>query len=317
MKEKLISIIICVCCLFSTTTGFASEIGNIIVVDDEGDGDFTSVKEALSFANPGDTIEVYSGTYYEYDIWINVDGISLKGIPFELGNGSDVGKPFINGEGIDIVLIFNASNITLDGFHIENKGGSHPDIIVITEIADGSIISNNDLSNTTLCFIYIESSNNKIINNTISHSLMRQGILLGEPSTNNIVRGNVISDCRYGILTWGSGNNLIERNTVKNCHRIGLDVGYYDNIVQYNTVENNPLGLYLRGTGTTISNNNFINNDKHATGTHGKFIWMISNRWNGNYWGRGRILPYPIFSSVFIFPCFQFDWHPALVPNEI
>jgi hypothetical protein len=42
----------------------------IIIVDDEGDGDYTSIKEALNHANPGDTIEVYSGTYYEYNIYI-------------------------------------------------------------------------------------------------------------------------------------------------------------------------------------------------------------------------------------------------------
>ena len=45
---------------------------NIITVDDEpGDADFTSIKEAVNASSPGDTIEVYSGTYPE-------DGILVK-----------------------------------------------------------------------------------------------------------------------------------------------------------------------------------------------------------------------------------------------
>lgn len=315
MRVVVISFLICIGCLFSNTTTFASATSDVIVVDNEGDGDFTSIKDALASASPGDTIEVYSGTYYEYEIWINVNNIILQGIPNELGAGNDTGKPFINGEGLSYIFTFNKSDITLDGFHIENKDGTQHDIIDVTENADRSIISNNDLSNTSICFIYVKSSDNKIINNTISHS--RNGIVLREPSNNNIVRGNEISDCTYGILVWGGENNLIEGNTVKNCDKIGIDIAGDDNTIQYNTVQNNPLGIYLRRPGNTISNNNFINNDVHAIGTHGKFIWMISNRWNGNYWGKGRILPYPILSSVFIFPCLQFDWRPAQEPYDI
>ena len=46
-------------------------VGDIIVVDDEGDGDFIRIKDALNYASPGDTIEVYSGTYNEHTIKIN------------------------------------------------------------------------------------------------------------------------------------------------------------------------------------------------------------------------------------------------------
>jgi hypothetical protein len=41
--------------------GQTNEDGNIIIVDDEGDGDYTSIKEVVNHANPSDTIEVYSG----------------------------------------------------------------------------------------------------------------------------------------------------------------------------------------------------------------------------------------------------------------
>jgi len=303
----------------SSSTGFNLEKQStidVITVDDEGDGDYTSIKDALSNANSGDTIEVYSGTYFEHDIAINIEGISLKGIPHELGNGSDVGKPFINGEGNSRIFHFNASNITLDGFIMDNEGGA--DIVDISISADGCIISNNNLSNTNSCFIYVKGSNTKIINNTIHHSSMRQGICLRDPSNNNTVRSNLISDCDTGILTWGSGYNLIEGNTVQYCDGYGIDIaGYDNNIIRYNTVSNCWMGLELSSIDSIVSNNNFMDNEIHASGFNNRFSWLISNKWTGNYWGRGRILPYPIFCQVFIFPWIQFDWRPAQEPYDI
>jgi hypothetical protein len=41
--------------------GQTNEGGNIIIVDDEGDSDYTSIKESVNHVKPSDTIEVYSG----------------------------------------------------------------------------------------------------------------------------------------------------------------------------------------------------------------------------------------------------------------
>jgi hypothetical protein len=65
-----------------------------------------------------------------------------------------------------------------------------------------------------------------------------------------------------------------------------------------------------------VFNNNFYNNEQNAFSYNERLSWMISNKWNGNYWDRGRILPYLIPSQILFFIWFQIDWHPALVPNE-
>ena len=318
MKVKVLSIIICVCCLFSTTVSLASETGNIIVVDDEGDGDYTSIKEALSFANPGDTIEVYSGIYYEYDILIVINNITLKGMPYELGNGSDVGKPFINGEGKDDLIKIRAGNVTIDGFRMENDGSGSNCIIIISHDAHGCTIANNDIAYTSMSCIWIDSSNNLVMNNNISHSSMRKGICLREPSTNNLVSDNVISDCQDGIVLWDSDHNLIERNIIQNCSRFGIDNTYKNNTIQYNLFKDNLVGYNTYfAMHSTITYNNFINNEVQAQFSNSRLRYLITNKWIGNYWDRGRILPYPIRGSLFIFPWIQFDWRPALVPNEI
>ena len=52
-----------------------------LIVDNEGDGDYKNIQNAISNAKPGDIIEVYSGTYYEHII---IDKpIFLIGIAFE------------------------------------------------------------------------------------------------------------------------------------------------------------------------------------------------------------------------------------------
>ena len=309
-------------CIIPSITGTVIEqsiTGNVFTVDDEGDGDYTSIKEALSNANPGDTIEVYSGTYYEYNITINTEGISLKGIPYELGNGSDVGKPFINGEGNDDLIDIRSGNVTIDGFRLENNGGPKSNGIISTfHDAHGCRIINNDIAHTTMSCIWIFGSDSLVMNNNISHSLTRQGIVLAEPSNNNTVRGNIISDCDTGILSWGSGYDLIEGNTVQHCDGYGIDIAAWgNNIIRYNTINNCWMGLELSTIDSIVSYNNFMENEIHASGYNNRFSWLISNKWTGNYWGRGRILPYPIFCQVFLFPFLQFDWHPASEPYDI
>ena len=64
-------------------------------MDDEGDGDFVSIQAAINAAKDGDTIEVYSGIYHE-NLVVN-KRVSLIGIPYELGEGNDEGKPVIEG----------------------------------------------------------------------------------------------------------------------------------------------------------------------------------------------------------------------------
>jgi parallel beta-helix repeat protein len=322
-------------CFLPLVAGFSSESeesfllfsgcqvsGDIIIVDDEGDGDYTSIKDALNHADPGDTIEVYSGTYYEYDINIEIEDITLKGIPYELENGSDIGKPFINGGGKNYVLYFRANNITLYNFRIENKGGSEVNgIINLVLGADGCTISYNDIAHSTMACIWIKSSYNKIINNYISHSSMRQGIILRDPCSNCLVSGNVISDVEIGIDLWDSNHNTITGNKISRCSEFGIDIASSDyNTVKGNSFEDNTVGVHIiyNSRGSRIKNNNFINNQLQAYCVYGfPFFYDLTNRWNGNYWNESHSLPYPIRGARIFILFVQFDWRPAKEPYEI
>lgn len=338
MKRQIIlvlgfSILFTLSCFFPSVIGFSLEcegiysnksdsqpIGAVVIVDDEGDGDFVRIQDALNYSNPGDTIEVYSGTYYEHGVNMVKESITLQGIPYELGSGHDTGKPFIDGQGIEETILIKAGNIVIDSFRIENKGPSSNGILALYKESYNCVISNNDLFDSSAALIWCAGSNTKIFNNNISHNFIRQGIVLYEPGHHNTIISNVISDVVTGILCWNSNHNSITGNKISKCSRFGLDIaGSQYNTVKGNTFEDNTVGVHIYyGVGSWIKNNNLINNQIHAQFEYGiPPFWVLLNRWNGNYWGEPRSSPYPIWGTYFIFPWVQFDWFPAKEPNEI
>jgi len=109
------------------------------------------------------------------------------------------------------------------------------------------------------------------------------------PNKNMIVKHNVFDQNGDGIWAYYQ-NSIIEGNTFSNIDRVGLDIKSLSSNV-------------------TIVNNNFIFNKIHA-----RFKNSHSNLWDGNYWGRTRFFPKPIFGRIGLIPSIQFDYHPAKKP---
>ncbi|HEC92394.1 MAG TPA: hypothetical protein ENI51_05290, partial [Candidatus Atribacteria bacterium] len=89
------------------------------IVDDEGDGDYTSIQTAIDHANNGDTIMVFSG-YYPENLCIEKE-IFLIGIEEEFENGTDTGKPVVEhwDWGGDFPAIdISTNNMTFFGFDV-------------------------------------------------------------------------------------------------------------------------------------------------------------------------------------------------------
>jgi parallel beta-helix repeat protein len=168
---------------------------NIITVDDEGDGDYTNIQDAVDNATEGDTILVYSGNYseiwiYNYNLPKPIKRITIKGIPYELGAGNDVGKPLIAKENGRLIYLYKTKECIIDGFELIN--GFHG-------------------------FLLIDSSNNSIKNNTIKSCHI--GIELEGSSNNNILEENQIISCSYkGIFIESTSNNIIKKNIIEKCN---------------------------------------------------------------------------------------------------
>jgi parallel beta-helix repeat protein len=124
-----------------------------LTVNASGGANYTRIQGAINASSAGDTILVYSGTYYEN---VNVyKQLILKGV--DTGGG----KPVVNSNGSASAIILSAGNSTLEEFNAVNTSGIESGIRVSL---NNNVIRNNTASNN-FYGIYLDYSSN---NNTLS-----------------------------------------------------------------------------------------------------------------------------------------------------
>jgi parallel beta-helix repeat protein len=334
----------------SIQSEFPSE-KNIITVDDEpGDADFTSIKEAVIFSNPGDTIEVYSGTYPEQEIHIENDNIALLGIAHELGGGDDDGRPFIKGNvSLGTVLRVEASQVLISNFLIENSNGYNAGCIETNEqnnitISDCIIHTKKDGDHPNTG-IGVRGNHIKIINNEINYCNPGISARTDYPLSLTIT-GNIITDCGiYGGISLHGNQQNVSGNRIRRCGE-GIRIFGTNNTIFGNDIDNCPISVCSPAfnigeveRGNTFIKNNFKNYsrkpwwDRHVIFFlfYG-FVTDKKDTWIGNYWDTWiRVGPHRIFGwfgvgIVFAIaeggigvniPWFEYDRHPAKKPHDI
>ena len=244
------------------------------IVSIEGEGNYTSIQEAIDSASDNDTIYVSKGTYFE-----NI--IVTK--PIEL-IGEDKNTTKINGKGSSFVIHISADYVKISGFTITNGSLDSAGIKIVSSyntISDCYISSNKNYG------LYLdanpESKNNIIKFNTFSNN--NYGIYTENAKTNNISSNTFTSSTLYGIyLTTSSNDNLISDNKfTENNYAIRVK-GSIINTVIKNQIMNNKYGLYFCcGAQNNLAYNNvFINN------TNWNANDALGNKWDngivGNYW---------------------------------
>lgn len=288
---------------------------NIITVDDEGDGDYTSIQDAIDNASEGDTIEVYSGIYYEN---VDVDKtVNLTGVDSELGNGNDVGKPIIDGRGKDDnVVLVKCDYVEISGFYIRNCSIGFSGVRLLSNFTNirNNIISscgggidlwlthNITVYNNSIVYnnwgIYFDSCDNcQIKNNSIIDNIY--GIELGSSSIeirNNTVKNN----SKQGILQLSCNHVVIQENCILSNGDVGIQLfSSYDTFIVGNIIEdnvhsgislinsnennihgnyvrlNNDFGIYTTYSLNNLIYNNFFDNENNAW-DNGDNSWNIS-----------------------------------------
>lgn len=243
--------------------------------------DFTSIQDAINAASPGDTIYVYSGTYYE-NVLVN-KSLTLQ--------GEDRDTTIIDGGGSGIVVYITSNSVDMSGFTATGSGGNWGECGISLygvsgcNIYDNKYISNyfgiwldysnyNNitdnilLSNDKRGIMLTTSLNNNISDNEISDSFT--AIHVGASHENDILDNNVFSNIPYGILIiWSSTYNNIIGNTSSNNNR-GLEIDYTsnNNIVKCNDFSYNVDGILIHSS----SNNDIICNDVSYSSRYGIYI---------------------------------------------
>ena len=231
-----------------TTSLVWSFITKPLTVCSSGCG-YTSIQAAIDAAKMGDTIEVYSGTYYEN---VNVNKqLNLQG--FDTGNGA----PVVDGSGVMYTISLNADGISLTNFNITN---SRWDGIVVYSNYN-TLVANRVYSNSRNGIVLFYSSNNTLIENNVSNNI--EGIMLYY-SNNNTLTGNNISNNERGIILKYSNNSILNDNTALYNTYEGIQLTFFsrNNTLIYNNFSSNSWdGIDLISSNdNNITENNVLNN---------------------------------------------------------
>jgi len=266
--------------------------GNTLYVGGSGEGNYTSIQDAIDDAYDGDTVFVYgeSSPYYEN---IEVDK--------------------------QINLIGEDRNITIiDGDRNESTVNIKTDWVNISEFT----IYNGSYAKGA---IYIEEFDfNTIYKNIIVGYEDNFGMVLFRSDGNNISKNVFKNNCE-DIYILSSDNNIIYRNIITGI----IDI-YFSN--QNTVIENQVIGVGINNGRIDIyngsHNNKILRNNIYCPDRYrGAFFdydypHIRDNTWLNNYWNRPRILPKPIFGRInfdreIYLPWVTFDWRPALRPYDI
>jgi len=302
----------------------------IIIVDDEGDGDYITINEAVNNTLSGDIIKVYSGIYFEEEIVITIPSITIKGIPYEYLNGTDLGTPRIIRKGYDDIFFVCSNEVIISNLIIEheqeNMSQTWSPLIELLH-ADNCTISNNQLGYCQVCIKSTYSSDVKIFNNSIE----KADVAIWIESQKNEISENHITNSENGIYLKTAYFNIITNNWITLCNTSITVSHSKSNYISLNHMKENLRAMFLTySDNNTIIQNNFIDNLEEIYIFNTKYIifqkWStVLNKWKENYWDNWKGFgPKILMGKLYIlipdliwgfrtlsFNFFRFDWHPA------
>ena len=243
-------------------------VGQRLVVRSDGEGNYTSIQEAIDEASPKDTVYVLPGTYYETIVIKNTTIIDTNDTGFYavLIQAPDViisGFTIQNSTvGVYVAENENVSNITIkDNIIANNKGG-----IYLGNFSSGNVIFKNIITRNDGDGIRLYGSiDNNIYENTITGH-QSYGIVLWDSSYNNIISKNIIINNKIGVgLRSWSDNNIVSENNVTKNQNSGIIIAfsYYNNLTG-NTIIDNSNGISINDASENFISKNYIANNRRG-----------------------------------------------------
>jgi parallel beta-helix repeat protein len=230
-----------------------THLSSIHYVGGNGPNNYTTIQQAISNATNGDTVFVFddSSPYFEHII-INA---SIRLI------GENKTTTIIDGEKQGDVVIFNADDITINGFTIQHSGNiAKTDAGIESRSKRDVITGNRVIQNGEYAIgIFLNgSSENLVTENDISEN-GREGLFL-QNAVDCIIRNNIFTKnghCAV-IVSYSNRNMITENNMSENYATVSLWPGATENEISWNLMRNQEYS----GVGIwPEANDNFIHHN--------------------------------------------------------
>jgi nitrous oxidase accessory protein len=220
---------------------------------------YSTIQEAINAANPGDTVLVSAGVYYEHVI-VN-KSISLV--------GENRNATIIDGNGTGNVVLVMVDDVSVSGFTIRNGTNG-----IFIDGDNSSVINNVITFNEGNVSVFF--SGNGIVLNHSSHAKIYENVITNNggsipgwswgmgiecfESSHNVIFGNTILSNKVGGIGVFGHFNVVEENNITNNGGDGISiVECTNNTVIYNRViSNSNTGISLIYSDCNIVKNNRV-----------------------------------------------------------
>jgi len=239
--------------LVSTATLPENVSGSVLYVGGEGPGNYSAIKYAVKDADPGDTIYVYWGDYYE-------DVIISK--PLTL-----VGQNRVNTVIRGFVRI-EADYVNITKFTVVNLVSEEAGIELY--YARNCRITNTHTVESPYGIRAVASTSNLITGNLVQS--YGEGISLSD-SWNNHITDNIVEYNAVGIHLLNSPGNYVVGNSVSNDYGSPIYIEYSNDVtISENNVTENEDGIHIGQSVNTVFIDNYIHNN-----AFGAYLYSCAN----------------------------------------
>ncbi len=233
-----------------------SVLAETFYVDINGNGNFTSIQDAINNASSGSTIYIWAGTYYE-NLKVN------KTITI-IGNGTD--NTTINGSFKGSVIYVSSDFVNISGITVTGSNQTWTDLHAGIKIdnANNATIKDTNCSDN-IVGIYLNNSHSNIIKNN-SCSNIWSGIYCSLSNSNTFENNTCDLNDQSGIGLSNANSNVIKYNSFNSNSQSDLEIYGSD----FNTISNNNFESSIIGIGIYYSKSNTVINNKIAS-----MLWGI------------------------------------------